>query len=92
MRGTVRPARPPSQDRPADGSGTRRGRVGSAGLNPVNGFLLGRYWKIEPEATLHCPAPLLRPRTNTVTVLELRAGLELGPPEEYIEELGRSAA
>ncbi|WP_258376564.1 glycoside hydrolase family 35 protein [Curtobacterium sp. MCBD17_028] len=61
----------------------------------VNGFLLGRYWEIGPQVTLYCPAPLLRPGTNTVTVLdlerlgtvlELRDGPELGPAEEYVEE------
>jgi len=44
-----------------------------------------------------CPAPLLRPGGNTVTVLELerlgesvelRDRPELGPPQEYIEEFG----
>jgi beta-galactosidase len=67
------------------------------GLVWVNGFLLGRYWDIGPQVTLYCPAPLLRAGTNTVTVLEterrggaleLRAGPDLGPPEEYVEEFG----
>ncbi|MEI5522989.1 glycoside hydrolase family 35 protein [Streptomyces brasiliscabiei] len=65
------------------------------GLVWVNGFLLGRYREIGPQVTLYCPAPLLRPGDNTVTVLELerlggelelRARPELGPPEEYVEE------
>ncbi|SDT81041.1 glycoside hydrolase family 35 protein [Actinoplanes derwentensis] len=65
------------------------------GLIWINDFLLGRYWKIGPQVTLYCPAPLLRPGANTVTVLELdqpggvlelRARPELGPTEEYIEE------
>ncbi|MER6157091.1 glycoside hydrolase family 35 protein [Streptomyces sp. NPDC001868] len=65
------------------------------GLVWVNGFLLGRHWEIGPQVTLYCPAPLLRAGANTVTVLELerlggelelRAGPELGPPEEYVEE------
>ncbi len=69
---------------------------GSAhGLVWVNGFLLGRHWEIGPQLTLYCPAPLLHPGTNTVTVLELerlgetlelRVHPELGPPEEYVEE------
>ncbi|MGW0579609.1 beta-galactosidase [Streptomyces sp. NPDC002920] len=69
---------------------------GSArGLVWVNGFLLGRHWEIGPQVTLYCPAPLLRPGGNTVTVLELerlggvlelRDRPELGPPEEYVEE------
>jgi beta-galactosidase len=65
------------------------------GLVWINGFLLGRYWEIGPQVTLYCPAPLLRPGANTVTVLEtdrrgevleLRTDPELGPPEEYIED------
>lgn len=67
------------------------------GLLWINGFLLGRYWEIGPQVTLYCPAPLLRPGANTVTVLEtdrrggvleLRDGPELGPAEEYVEEFG----
>ncbi|MBF8187336.1 beta-galactosidase [Nonomuraea sp. K274] len=67
----------------------------SRGLVWVNGFLLGRYWKIGPQVTLYCPAPLLRAGENIVTVLELerlggtlelRDRPELGPPEEYVEE------
>ncbi|WP_200301565.1 glycoside hydrolase family 35 protein [Streptomyces adelaidensis] len=67
----------------------------SRGLVWVNGFLLGRHWEIGPQLTLYCPAPLLRPGENTVTVLELvrlggalelRDRPELGPPEEYVEE------
>ncbi|MEW1718169.1 glycoside hydrolase family 35 protein [Streptomyces sp. NPDC093109] len=67
------------------------------GLVWVNGFLLGRYWEIGPQITLYCPAPLLRPGENTVTVLELerlgrelelRDRPELGPPQEYVEEFG----
>ncbi len=82
-------------DQPAD---TFIALPGSArGLVWVNGFLLGRYWQIGPQATLYCPAPLLRAGANTVTVLELerrgsilelRERPELGPPEEYIEHFG----
>ncbi|GAA1636176.1 glycoside hydrolase family 35 protein [Actinoplanes couchii] len=65
------------------------------GLLWINDFLLGRYWKIGPQETLYCPAPLLHPGSNTVTVmelehpgghLELRDHPALGPTEEYIEE------
>ncbi len=65
------------------------------GLVWINGFLLGRHWEIGPQLTLYCPAPLLHPGENTVTVLELdhlgtvlelRETPELGPTEEYIEE------
>ena len=67
------------------------------GLVWINGFLLGRYRDIGPQVTLYCPAPLLRPGENTVTVLELdrlggfldlRDRHELGPPEEYVEDFG----
>ncbi|MDR6905655.1 beta-galactosidase [Agromyces sp. 3263] len=60
----------------------------------VNGFLLGRYWEIGPQATYYVPAPLLRAGENTITVLELerlgdavelRERAELGPEQEYIE-------
>ncbi|GLY06841.1 beta-galactosidase [Actinoplanes sp. NBRC 101535] len=65
------------------------------GLLWINGFLLGRYWEIGPQVTLYCPAPLLHPGPNQITVcefehaggpLELRTEPELGPTEEYIEE------
>jgi beta-galactosidase len=62
----------------------------------VNGFLLGRYWEVGPQVTLYLPAPLMRPGTNTINVLELerfgdrielRDSPELGSAEEYIETL-----
>ncbi|MFD0564828.1 beta galactosidase jelly roll domain-containing protein [Kitasatospora saccharophila] len=37
----------------------------------VNGFLLGRYDARGPQHTLYCPAPLLHPGPNTLTLLEL---------------------
>ncbi|GAA3075416.1 MULTISPECIES: beta-galactosidase family protein [Actinomycetes] len=46
----------------------------------INGFLLGRYWEQGPQQTLYVPAPLLRPGSNTIHVLELQtpgAHLEL---------------
>ena len=61
----------------------------------VNGFLLGRYWRVGPQQTLYVPGPLLRAGKNVVTVLdleqrgsriELRDRAELGPEEEYIEQ------
>lgn len=39
----------------------------------VNGFFLGRYWSRGPQQTLYVPAPVLRPGSNTLTVLELQA-------------------
>ncbi|MET9677805.1 beta-galactosidase family protein [Streptomyces sp. NPDC006482] len=59
----------------------------------VNGFPLGRYWSRGPQRSLYVPAPVLRPGTNEVVVLELHAGPrartvdfretpDLGPTEE----------
>ena len=36
----------------------------------VNGFNLGRYWKIGPQGTLYIPGELIK-KHNTITVLEL---------------------
>lgn len=64
----------------------------------LNGFLLGRFWEVGPQATLYVPAPLLRAGTNKVTVLELehggtRARLLDGPDlgtngPAHVEDLG----
>ncbi|MEU0401942.1 beta-galactosidase family protein [Streptomyces sp. NPDC006197] len=59
----------------------------------VNGFALGRYWSRGPQKSLYVPAPVLRPGTNEIVVLELHAGPrgrtvdfrdtpDLGPTEE----------
>ncbi|WP_405902405.1 beta-galactosidase [Streptomyces sp. NBC_00656] len=59
----------------------------------VNGFALGRYWSRGPQRSLYVPAPVLRPGTNEVVVLELHAAHrartaelrptpDLGPTEE----------
>ncbi|MEV4423785.1 beta-galactosidase family protein [Streptomyces sp. R-07] len=59
----------------------------------VNGFALGRYWSRGPQRSLYVPAPVLRPGTNEIVVLELHAGPrartvdlrdtpDLGPTEE----------
>ncbi|WP_340376225.1 beta-galactosidase family protein [Streptomyces sp. SS7] len=37
----------------------------------VNGFHLGRYWNRGPQRTLYVPAPVLRPGTNDLVLLEL---------------------
>ncbi|WP_410632236.1 glycoside hydrolase family 35 protein [Amycolatopsis sp. cmx-4-83] len=37
----------------------------------LNGFNLGRYWKIGPQRTLYAPKPLWRKGTNSIVVLEL---------------------
>lgn len=41
------------------------------GVAWVNGFNLGRYWKIGPQKTLYVPAPLLRAGENELIVFEL---------------------
>ncbi|MEU1177592.1 beta-galactosidase [Streptomyces sp. NPDC005820] len=37
----------------------------------INGFHLGRYWNRGPQHTLYVPAPVLRPGTNDLVLLEL---------------------
>ncbi|WP_460069481.1 glycoside hydrolase family 35 protein [Streptomyces sp. YKOK-I1] len=37
----------------------------------INGFHLGRYWNRGPQRTLYVPAPVLRPGTNDLVLLEL---------------------
>ncbi|MFJ4620450.1 beta-galactosidase family protein [Streptomyces sp. NPDC088812] len=39
----------------------------------INGFPLGRYWNRGPQRTLYVPAPVLRPGTNDLLLLELHA-------------------
>jgi beta-galactosidase len=39
----------------------------------VNGFHLGRYWNRGPQHTLYVPAPVLRPGSNDLVLLELHA-------------------
>jgi beta-galactosidase len=41
------------------------------GVAWVNGFNLGRYWKIGPQKTLYVPAPVLRQGRNELVVFEL---------------------
>ena len=41
------------------------------GLVIVNGFNLGRYWKIGPQRTLFVPKPVLRRGSNEIIVFEL---------------------
>ena len=44
----------------------------------VNGFNIGRYWKVGPQKTLYIPAPLLKTGANTIEVFELhKPGNEL---------------
>jgi len=41
------------------------------GVAIVNGFVLGRYWKVGPQQTLYVPWPLLKKGRNEVIVFEL---------------------
>ncbi|GAB4578901.1 MAG: beta-galactosidase [Anaerolineales bacterium] len=41
------------------------------GVAWVNGFNLGRYWKIGPQKTLYVPAPLLHAGENELIIFEL---------------------
>ena len=43
----------------------------SKGVVFVNGFNLGRYWKIGPQRTLYIPAPLLQQGDNEIIVFDL---------------------
>ena len=58
----------------------------------INGFNLGRYWKIGPQGTLYVPGELLKEH-NTITVLELHSpapdksvGFDDKPSLDLIEE------
>lgn len=66
---------------------------GSKGMVWLNGFLLGRYWKVGPQETLYAPAPLWRAGRNEIVVLdtdglgatvEIRDEPSFGETEEFI--------
>lgn len=66
---------------------------GSKGMVWLNGFLLGRYWKVGPQETLYAPAPLWRTGRNEIVVLdtdglgetvEIREQPSFGETEEFI--------
>ncbi|MFK4851028.1 beta-galactosidase family protein [Microbacterium sp. ZW T6_19] len=66
---------------------------GSKGMAWLNGFLLGRYWKVGPQETLYAPAPLWRQGANEIVVLdtdglgmsvEIREHPSFGETEEFI--------
>ncbi|MDP3952791.1 beta-galactosidase family protein [Microbacterium sp.] len=66
---------------------------GAKGMVWLNGFLLGRYWKIGAQQTLYAPAPLWNPGVNEIVVLdtdglgstvEVRERPEFGPAEEFV--------
>jgi beta-galactosidase len=43
----------------------------------VNGFNLGRYWKIGPQRSLYVPAPLINLGTNELVIFELHTTRKL---------------
>jgi len=53
------------------------------GVAVVNGFVLGRYWKIGPQQTLYVPSPLLRKGENKVIVFELE---KVGSAFKFIDQ------
>ncbi|MGW1007399.1 glycoside hydrolase family 35 protein [Streptomyces sp. NPDC002520] len=74
-------------DEPADGFLALEGWT--KGFCWINGFLLGRYWRVGPQRTLYAPAPLWQVGPNEITILELdkpgqvvelRASSDLGSP------------
>ncbi|ODM98203.1 Beta-galactosidase-1-like protein 2 [Orchesella cincta] len=42
----------------------------SKGAVYVNGFNIGRYWKVGPQQNLYVPAPLLKTGENIITIFE----------------------
>jgi len=56
----------------------------SKGIIWVNGFNIGRYWKVGPQQTLYIPAPLLRQGDNEIVVFDIDGteSLEL----EFVDE------
>lgn len=66
---------------------------GGKGMVWLNGFLLGRYWRVGPQETLYAPAPLWRAGRNEIVVLdtdalgravEIRERPSLGQAEEFV--------
>jgi len=53
------------------------------GVAFINGFNLGRYWKIGPQKTLYVPAPLLRKGSNEIVIFELHKTKE--PVVEFMD-------
>jgi len=66
---------------------------GAKGMVWLNGFLLGRYWKVGPQQTLYAPGPLWKAGANEIVVLdtdelgptvEVRESPDFGPTEEFV--------
>jgi len=47
------------------------------GVAWVNGFNLGRYWKVGPQQSLYVPATVLKPGRNELIVFELHGTKKL---------------
>lgn len=47
----------------------------------VNGFNLGRYWKIGPQKTLYVPGPLLKAGRNELVIFEAAGAVESAAAE-----------
>ncbi len=54
------------------------------GFVTINGFNLGRYWKIGPQQTLYVPASVLRDGENEIIVFE-SDGLRGKPVVEFVD-------
>lgn len=53
------------------------------GVVYVNGFNLGRYWKVGPQKTLYVPYPILKYGKNEIVVFELHGTEE--PVVEFVD-------
>jgi beta-galactosidase len=62
--------------------------IGDTFLNPkgwgqgvawVNGFNLGKYWKVGPQVTLYVPAEILHVGENELVVFEFENLVDEGP-------------
>lgn len=51
----------------------------------INGFNLGRYWKVGPQLSLYVPYPLLKEGNNEIIVFELHGCLKPTVKFENIE-------
>ena len=63
------------------------------GVAWINGFNLGRYWKVGPQKALYVPGPLLRKGENELVLFELQDGPESCEVELSDQpDLGQTAA
>ena len=59
------------------------------GFVTINGFNLGRYWKIGPQKTLYVPAPMLKEGKNEIIVFENDETATLDIEFTDVHDLGR---